>query len=62
MQKCDLCLDKVKQGKKAECDLACVGDALFAGPLDELTRVWAKKSPALLAGATQPSMLISKQK
>jgi Fe-S-cluster-containing dehydrogenase component len=62
MQKCDLCLDKVKQGKKAECDLACTGDALFAGPLDELARVWAKKSPVLLAGATQPSMLIPKPK
>ena len=62
MQKCDLCLDKVKQGKKAECDLACTGDALFAGPLDELVRAWAKKSPVLLAGATQPSMLLPKPK
>ena len=62
MQKCDLCLDKVKQGKKAECDLACTGDAIYAGPLSELSRTWAKKSPVLLAGPTQPSMLISHPK
>jgi anaerobic dimethyl sulfoxide reductase subunit B (iron-sulfur subunit) len=62
MQKYDLCLDKVKQGKKAECELACTGDAIYAGPLSELSRTWAKKSPVLLAGETQPSMLILRPK
>jgi anaerobic dimethyl sulfoxide reductase subunit B (iron-sulfur subunit) len=62
MQKCDLCLDKVKQGKKAECDLACIGDAIYAGPLSQLSRTWAKKFPVMMAGATQPSMLIPKTK
>jgi anaerobic dimethyl sulfoxide reductase subunit B (iron-sulfur subunit) len=62
MQKCDLCLDKIKQGKKAECDSACVGDALYVGPLNELARTWAKKSPVMMAGVTQPSVLLPKSK
>ncbi len=60
MQKCDLCRDKLLQGEKAECDSACTGGALYVGPLVELTRTWAKKSPVLLAGSGEPSMLIPK--
>lgn len=62
MQKCDLCLDKLKHGERAACDAACTGDALYAGTLNELARTWAKKSPVTLAGATQPSLLIPKPK
>jgi anaerobic dimethyl sulfoxide reductase subunit B (iron-sulfur subunit) len=62
MQKCDLCLDNIREGKKTACDSACTGDALYAGPLNELAHTWAKKSPVLLAGATHPSLLIPKPK
>ena len=62
MQKCDLCLSKVQQGQKPACAAACTGGALFAGPLPELARTWAKKSPVMLAGATKPSMLVPKGK
>jgi anaerobic dimethyl sulfoxide reductase subunit B (iron-sulfur subunit) len=62
MQKCDLCLDKLKRGEKAACDAACTGDALYAGPLHELAHTWPKKSPVMLAGVTQPSLLIPKPK
>jgi anaerobic dimethyl sulfoxide reductase subunit B (iron-sulfur subunit) len=60
MQKCDLCLDKIKQGQKTACDAACTGDALYAGPLNELARVWAQKTRATSTGATQPSLLLPK--
>ena len=60
MQKCNLCLDKVKQGKVPACAAACTGEALFAGVLQELMQLRANKAPVRLAGATQPSMLVPK--
>lgn len=36
MQKCDLCLDRWREGKKPICVEACSMRALDAGPLDEL--------------------------
>ena len=62
MQKCDFCLEKVKEGKEPQCAGACTGGALFAGPLDELSRIAAKKFVMRMAGATQPSMLVPKSK
>jgi anaerobic dimethyl sulfoxide reductase subunit B len=36
MQKCDLCLDRVKEGEKPICVASCPMQALDAGPLEEL--------------------------
>ncbi|MBE0480493.1 MAG: 4Fe-4S dicluster domain-containing protein [Dehalococcoidia bacterium] len=36
MQKCDLCLDRLQEGKKPICVAGCPTRALDAGPLDEL--------------------------
>lgn len=36
MEKCDLCLDRLTQGKKPICVAACPMRALDAGPIDEL--------------------------
>ena len=36
MQKCDLCLDRLNQGKKPICVEACLMRALDVGPLNEL--------------------------
>ena len=58
MQKCNLCLDRVKAGKLPECASSCVAGALFAGPLDQLSATVAKKAAVQMAGPTQPSLLI----
>ena len=36
MQKCDLCLERLEQGKQTICVEACPMYALDVGPLDEL--------------------------
>ncbi len=38
MQKCDLCSERLRQGKKPICVNACPMRALDAGPMEELTR------------------------
>jgi anaerobic dimethyl sulfoxide reductase subunit B (iron-sulfur subunit) len=58
MQKCNLCLEKVRRGKTPECGAACTTGALSAGPLDEIAKAAARKSPQRFAGATQPSLLV----
>ena len=60
MQICNFCADKVSQGEAPACAAACTGGALFAGPLDELGRIFLSHSPARLAGNTEPSLLIPK--
>jgi anaerobic dimethyl sulfoxide reductase subunit B len=58
MQKCNLCLDKVKLGQVPECASSCTGGALFAGPMDQLTAKATSKGGTQMAGVTQPSLLI----
>lgn len=36
MQKCDLCLDRLTEGKKPICVVSCPMEALDTGPLDDL--------------------------
>jgi len=36
MEKCDLCLDRISQGKQPACVAACPQRALDAGPIDDL--------------------------
>lgn len=47
MEKCDLCLDLVSQGKEPACVATCPAEALRFGTLEELseqsTRKWARK-------------------
>jgi anaerobic dimethyl sulfoxide reductase subunit B (iron-sulfur subunit) len=60
MQKCELCLDRLQAGKEPACTWTCPASALHAGPLDELSKLAQQKSAKVLAGSTQPSLLISK--
>ena len=46
MQKCNLCLDRLKEGKKPICVEACPMRALDAGPLDELEAKYGKEREA----------------
>lgn len=38
MQKCDLCLDRLAEGKEPICVASCPMEALDAGPIDELRK------------------------
>ena len=46
MQKCDLCLDRLKQGQQAICVEACPLFALDVGPLDELRKKYGQNDRA----------------
>jgi len=60
MQKCNLCLDRLAEGREPMCVSTCPASALHAGPIEELTKLASTKAAARLAGATQPSVLISR--
>jgi len=60
MQKCNLCLDRLQKGEEPACVSACVTGALHAGPVDEMAKLASQRAAARLAGATQPSVLISR--
>jgi anaerobic dimethyl sulfoxide reductase subunit B (iron-sulfur subunit) len=60
MQKCNFCLDRLKQGKKPACVVHCPVKALHAGTMNELSKMAAEQSVRKLAGATYPSVIISK--
>lgn len=60
MQKCNMCLDRLAQGKQPACVAGCPAKALHAGTLEELAEMASKKAAQRLAGASQPSLLISR--
>jgi anaerobic dimethyl sulfoxide reductase subunit B (iron-sulfur subunit) len=46
MQKCDFCLDRLKEGLKPICVSACPMQALDAGPIEELERKYGQGNQA----------------
>ena len=56
MQKCDLCIDRLAQGKQPVCIGTCPSEALCFGTLEALSRL---ASAQQLAGSARPSMMIS---
>jgi anaerobic dimethyl sulfoxide reductase subunit B (iron-sulfur subunit) len=60
MEKCDLCLERLQAGEKPVCVAACPAGALHAGTPEELSKFAQEKAARRLAGATQPSVLISR--
>lgn len=61
MQKCDLCVDRLAQGKQPICVETCPGEALHFGTMEELSQLAStrKAKAQKLPGRTQPSMLVS---
>jgi anaerobic dimethyl sulfoxide reductase subunit B (iron-sulfur subunit) len=55
MQKCDLCVDRLAQGKQPVCVGTCVSEALHFGTLEELSKLARARQ---LEGSTRPSMLV----
>ncbi len=62
-QKCDMCVDRLKEGKKPICVMACPLRALDFGPLAELEATYGqlKALPDLPdSGTTEPSVVFKK--
>lgn len=53
MEKCDLCLDRMGEGKRPLCVASCPVRALDAGPLEELKEIYGEVSQA--TGFPNPS-------
>jgi len=59
MQKCNLCLERVAQGKQPSCVATCPGEALKFGTLEELKAMAAPKKWEILSAHTAPAFLLS---
>jgi len=59
MQKCDLCLERLAQGKQPSCVATCPGEALKFGTLEDLTKMSAAKVAQRLSATTAPVFFIS---
>ena len=60
MKKCDMCLDRLAEGKEPACVATCPMDALHFGTMDELAKLAQTKAAKKLAASTTPSLIISK--
>lgn len=58
MQKCNLCLERLQQGKKPICVATCPGEALDFGSMEDLAAKPFKPSEKLKADV-DPSFLIA---
>ena len=61
MQKCDPCLDRMKEGTKPICVAACPMRALDVAPLPELESAWGNAKDAegfAYSAETAPSIVI----
>jgi len=41
---CDLCIDRLKEGKKTACEAACQAAAIFVGTAEEVSELQARKA------------------
>jgi anaerobic dimethyl sulfoxide reductase subunit B len=62
MQKCNLCLERIKQGKQPACAATCPGEALRFGSMEELSKLVATDAARKLAIAAEPSLVIELSK
>lgn len=59
MQKCNLCLDRLEQGKEPACIATCPGEALGFGSIEDLSNMADANSGVQLTGSTQPSFFVT---
>jgi NADH-quinone oxidoreductase subunit F len=61
MQKCDFCLDRLREGKKPTCIAACIMRALDIGPMEELVEKYGgtkKAAGFVYSQRAEPSIII----
>jgi len=44
--KCDMCADRLKEGKRTACEATCVARAIFVGAPEEISQIQARKAMA----------------
>jgi anaerobic dimethyl sulfoxide reductase subunit B len=59
MQKCNLCLERLDQGKQPSCVATCPGEALRFGTIENLTETSLAKPAERLSASTMPVFFIS---
>jgi Fe-S-cluster-containing dehydrogenase component len=59
MQKCNLCVDRIAEGKDPACVAVCPGEALAFGDLTELEQMAGRKHALRLTGNTEPSAFVA---
>ena len=58
MQKCDLCIERLKAGEEPACVASCCGGAIKAGPIDELEAVIRQRVAGRLVAAARPQLIM----
>jgi Fe-S-cluster-containing dehydrogenase component len=48
---CDMCIDRIKEGKKAACEAACPACAIITATAEEIAEIQAKKASKRIAQA-----------
>ena len=56
MQKCDLCIDRLKQGEQPACVATCCGGAIKAGQIEDLEAEMRERAAARLVAAAKPRL------
>ena len=59
MQKCNMCLEKLDQGKQTSCVVTCPCEALKFGTIDNLMKISSAKAAERLSVSTAPAFFIS---
>jgi anaerobic dimethyl sulfoxide reductase subunit B len=59
MQKCDLCLERLGQGKLPSCVATCPGEALKFVTIEDLAKIAAAKKAERLSASTAPAFFMS---
>lgn len=57
MQKCDLCIDRLRAGEQPACVENCCGGALTVGPVDDLEGAVRGRVARRLMGESRPNLL-----
>jgi anaerobic dimethyl sulfoxide reductase subunit B len=59
MQKCNLCMGRLSDGKLPICVITCPGEALKYGTIEDLSEMSSGKSAEKLSSPTEPSFFLS---
>lgn len=58
MQKCDLCIDRLREGKKPACVESCCGGAITVGPIEEIEKGVRDRIARKLVSGSQPNFVL----
>ena len=59
MQKCDLCIDRLRNGQQPACVEYCCGGAIKAGPVEQMESEVRSKAAGRIVSAARPRLVIT---